>query len=233
VLWSMSSADSDKFQKISASLAQAFSLNMFQGGAEAMPSGKDGAFDSKTSAFTLIRAQVGSIAEPSTIGRDLDIRLDREGVVVSLAGNFLFETGRAELRPEALPVLDGFVNAVRHLPNEIRVGGHTDDVPIQSPLYGSNWELSSARALAVVKYLSAAGIAATRLSGVGHGEYRPVVPNDSRANRAKNRRADLLVVFPDGPAPGSPFGSSTVPGAARATPALPARAPATAQESHP
>lgn len=206
VLWSMSNADSEKWQKISAALQRAFSLDFFEvGGSGSQSSTTSGpvVIDAKLAAFAAIKSQIGVLAQNNDVINDVDVRLDREGVVITLSGNFLFESGRADIQPDAVPLLDGIVAYLRTLPNEVRISGHTDNIPIETPLYASNWELSSARAIAIVKYLTAAGISAERLGAVGFGEYRPLVPNDTRANRAKNRRAELLILFPEGP-PGAP-----------------------------
>jgi chemotaxis protein MotB len=227
VLWSMSNADAEKFQKISAALQRAFSVELFAddrgSGQNTPPSPEQAAFDARLSAFTMIKRQIGAIAETSQVKDDVDVSLTREGIVITLSGNFLFESGRADLRPEAFPILDGVIGAIRLLPNEIRIGGHTDNVPIETPLYSSNWELSSARGVGVLMYRAAGGIDSTRLGAAGYGEFRPVVPNDTRANRAKNRRAELLIVFPDGPPATNPL--ATPAPSVRESPSLPPPTP--------
>jgi chemotaxis protein MotB len=86
-------------------------------------------------------------------------------------------------------------DTVRDLPNVIRVEGHTDDVPIHTTQFASNWELSTARATRVVQLLiEQGGLPADRLSAAGYGEYHPRVGNDSAANRARNRRVDIVIV---------------------------------------
>jgi chemotaxis protein MotB len=86
---------------------------------------------------------------------------------------------------------------LRTVPNVIRVEGHTDDVPIHTPQFNSNWELSTARATTVVQFLIDAGrLDPTRLSAAGYAEYRPRLPNDSPESRARNRRVDIVVLDP-------------------------------------
>ena len=86
---------------------------------------------------------------------------------------------------------------LRPLPNQIRVEGHTDDVPIHTPLFASNWELSTARATTVVQLLiEAGGLDPARLAAAGYAEYRPRLPNDSSDHRARNRRVDIVVLDP-------------------------------------
>ncbi|HSP46523.1 MAG TPA: OmpA family protein, partial [Clostridiaceae bacterium] len=83
--------------------------------------------------------------------------------------------------------------------NEIVVEGHTDNVPMRSATYPTNWELSAGRALAVVRYLSEVkAVPENRLAAIGYGEYRPIIGNDSPANRALNRRVNLLIIIEEG-----------------------------------
>jgi len=132
---------------------------------------------------------------------DVSVGTDREGVVIRLSGSYLFDSGRAELKPNSFALLDAITNQLKLEPNDIRVDGHTDSMPLLgSPLYPTNWELSTARALAVTRYLSETdGIMATRLEAAGYGEFRPIVPNDTREHRALNRRVEihLLTSTPD------------------------------------
>jgi chemotaxis protein MotB len=96
------------------------------------------------------------------------------------------------LKPNSFAVLDAIAAELRIAPNDIRVDGHTDSTPIESPRYPTNWELSAARALAVTRYLSETdGVRAGRLMAAGFGEFRPITDNDSREHRAQNRRVEI------------------------------------------
>lgn len=229
VLWSMSNADAEKFEKISASLQRAFAVDVYRSMNErSRPSDAD--FDPRIAAYMAVKGQVQAVAAAQGLTQDTEVTITNEGILITLTGNFLFETGRADLRPEAAALLDTIVASVHDLPNELRVSGHTDSIPIDTPLFTSNWDLSAARAVSVVRYLAAAGIGAERLSAAGYGEFRPLVPNDTRANRARNRRAEILVVFPASPGArtGLPIDQ---PAAPRLTP-IPASPTPAAQESH-
>jgi chemotaxis protein MotB len=111
----------------------------------------------------------------------------------------LFETGKAQLNPEGKTELDKLAAAIVELNAEIpaeipwvlRVDGHTDKRPIQSPEFHSNWDLSAARAIAVVQYLISKGVPADRLVAAGFGEFQPIDPGTSEAAYAKNRRIEL------------------------------------------
>ena len=110
----------------------------------------------------------------------------------------LFELGKAKIRSNGLPVLDKLAAVIKSTPYKARVEGHTDNVPIRTKQFPSNWELSIARAVNVVKYLAdAKKIDPGRLSAVGYGESRPIGPNNSPASRAKNRRVEIVLIMED------------------------------------
>jgi chemotaxis protein MotB len=119
---------------------------------------------------------------------------DGRGVVLSLPEQATFPVGSAEPTVPARELIERLANSLAALPNPVRVEGHTDDVPIRTARYQSNWELSTARASAVVAYLVEVGkLDPERLSAAGYGEFHPQVPNDSPEHRARNRRVDLVV----------------------------------------
>jgi chemotaxis protein MotB len=123
------------------------------------------------------------------------LHVDSRGVVISLLESGSFPVGSADLTPEARAVLSRIAGTIGDLDSAIRVEGHTDDVPIKTPRFASNWELSSSRAISVLQYLvDAGGISSTRLSASGYGEFHPLVPNDSPESRSKNRRVDLVML---------------------------------------
>jgi chemotaxis protein MotB len=201
VLYSMSSADTTKFKAVSAALQQAFNLDVLQGAAPT--SIGDGSALPAPPADTMIStADVPQVAQiqnkvlaaidGATQVPDVTVTTDREGVVIRLSGSYLFDSGRAELKPNSLAVLDAIATVIRPLQNEVRIDGHTDSLPIDSARYATNWELSSARALAVTRYLSETdGVRPGRLIAAGFGEFRPLVPNDTRDGRAQNRRVEI------------------------------------------
>lgn len=122
-----------------------------------------------------------------------------EGVLITIAESTMFESGQAELRPEALPLLEALAEVlIDQAPKEVRVQGHTDNVPIQSIQFPSNWELSTARAASVVRALSEVyGVPTGGLSASGFAEYKPLTNNTTPDGRAKNRRVELLIVMND------------------------------------
>src|SRR6266851_8604239 len=202
VLYSMSSADSSKFKAISVALQQAFNLDVLKGRggtsigetAEAsVPSELDNLINSsQVSQVSLLGSKIQAAADGVDQSPDVSVSIDKEGVVIRLSGSYLFDSGRAELKPNSLTVLDAVSAELRLQANDIRVDGHTDSTPIDSPRYPTNWELSVARALAVTRYLTESdGLLSARFMAAGFGEFRPLFPNDSREHRAMNRRVEI------------------------------------------
>lgn len=132
-------------------------------------------------------------------GLEADLKVTREtpGIVIRFADTVLFDLGRDELKPEARSLLERMAAFLGGEEYHVRVEGHTDNLPIRTERFPSNWELSTARATRVVRFLAETkAMDPTRLSAVGFGEFRPLVPNTSEANRALNRRVDLVILRP-------------------------------------
>lgn len=132
------------------------------------------------------------------IESDLTISRDAEGVYIDIQESILFTSGSADITTsgeETLGTLSGLFDLFN---NKIVVEGYTDNVPMNTAKFPSNWELSTGRALAVLRYLSEqSGVAPERLSAKGYGEHSPVVPNDSDENRALNRRVNVIIMHED------------------------------------
>ena len=123
--------------------------------------------------------------------------LSEEGVVTIRvrADDVLFARGSADLTPSALHTLDAIAAAIRAVPHDIRVEGHTCDLPIHNARFPSNWELSAQRAISVVLcFVRNHGFSPRRLSAAGYADTVPVAPNNSEDNRARNRRIDIVLV---------------------------------------
>lgn len=118
------------------------------------------------------------------------------GLVISLVSdNLLFPVGEADLRPPALAILDCISELLRDVPNDIMIEGHTCSLPIHTSRYPSNWELSAARACAVVHYLiDRWDIDPVRLAATGYADSRPVAPNDTEEQRVFNRRVQIIIL---------------------------------------
>ena len=136
--------------------------------------------------------QVRQLAEA-----DLNIQVTHthQGTRLSFEDQVLFDFGRATINRTGFAFLNKIADVLDKLPYAVRVEGHTDNVPIRTRRFPSNWELSVARAVSVVKYFAeVSNIDPRRLSAVGYGESRPVAENDTLANRAKNRRVEILLL---------------------------------------
>jgi chemotaxis protein MotB len=126
----------------------------------------------------------------------VDVEVDPRGLVVSIREAGSFALGKADLSSRVREALDEIAAALLGVGNFVRVEGHTDNIPIHTERYASNWELSTARATTVVAHLLARGVQPERLSAAGYGEFHPRLANDSPENRARNRRIDIVVLYP-------------------------------------
>ena len=127
----------------------------------------------------------------------IQVNVTETGIAIKIADPVSFESGSADVKPELYGVLRNIANLVNQAPtSQVRVEGHTDNVPIRSARFPSNWELSSARALNVVRYMAmTGGVDPARLSAIGYGEYRPIAPNTTPENKRMNRRIEIYVDY--------------------------------------
>lgn len=172
--------------------------------ADATPTAEEGAIaDSIPAAEVQTAQQIQTELQgivPTGAQGDVAVELRPEGIVISVSGLLLFDSGDADLQPQARQILDRVAESVRALPYDIRIEGYTDSIQPSGGPYPSNWELSSARALSVTHYLIDHGsIDAKRLSAAAYAEFHPVAPNDTREGRMRNRRIDLVLIPPDSP----------------------------------
>ena len=137
-------------------------------------------------------------AMSALIAKDLiTVRRHRQWIEVEIKTNILFSSGSAQLQPAAEPVLKKLAGILRDYPNRLHVEGFTDNKPIKTAAFPSNWELSTARATSVIRLFSGAGIDPGRLAAVGYGEHRPAAPNDTEEGRSQNRKVVLVVMGDD------------------------------------
>lgn len=134
-------------------------------------------------------------------GKQVVVRRFVDRVEVEIRTDILFGSASASLSKDAHSIIERLTDALARFPNPVRVEGHTDDVPIRTRAYPSNWELSAARAATVVHIMSTRGIAPQRLAVLGFGEFRPAAPNNSAEGRNQNRRVLLVVTGLSGTAP--------------------------------
>ncbi|MGA3044793.1 MAG: flagellar motor protein MotB [Bryobacteraceae bacterium] len=127
--------------------------------------------------------------------RGLEPKLEPRGLVISLPHVILFPAGEDTVSPRALPTIAQIADVLRDLPNDVRLIGHADPVPIHNRRFRSNWELSMARSQKILDLLSRRyGIPESRLSIASYGPYRPAAPNDTVDGRASNRRVEIVIL---------------------------------------
>lgn len=146
-----------------------------------------------------IHDEVKKIIDQKNLENDVEVKNETKGVLIRFKDDVIYDVGSAELKPAAKVILTQISDVLKKYNKNIRIEGHTDSLPIQSGKYESNWELSSARAISVVKFLSSElpldkRIKQQSFEVSGYGEFRPIAPNDTDQNRQKNRRIEMLII---------------------------------------
>lgn len=205
ILYSISQVDQEKLMALAMALGNAFGLSgqtsvIYSGATTDM---KPVIMEQSQVVLTTIRQKVQKWILQRKLEREIKVRFNERGLVISLmTDKVLFNPGSAELLPKTKRLLSEIAELIRTTTNPIVVEGHTDDTPIKSPnvkrKFKDNWELSTMRAVNVVKYLiENKGISPDRLSAAGYAEYKPLVPNIDDVQRAKNRRIDIVLLKSD------------------------------------
>ncbi len=202
VMYSISQVSEGKYRALSETLVEAFSPAM-RSARPAVPEDDSGMapfFGTEFAAEQQARQQLQELSERF---REQLAELTEQGLVqidgneywlqIELQDSILFASGSADLNPEAHEIFTRLAQILRDYDNPVQVEGYTDNVPISTPRFPSNWELSAARASSVVKWLAGQGVAPQRLSAVGYGEYQPVASNATAEGRARNRRVALVI----------------------------------------
>jgi len=211
VMFSMANTDLKNFQKVAQSLRSAFNVGGTSPATSIIGTSDGGASASGDASaplvfnslppnrrdFVRISTELTTYAESLHASGDISINMTMEGIIISLSEKLVFEPGQANLRPEVESVLDKVVELLKPLENKVRVEGHTDNIPTNNPVYPTNWELSVLRAVSVVRYLTEKGrLPGDRIQAAGSAEFKPLAPNDTRDNRALNRRVDIIIIYP-------------------------------------
>ena len=128
-------------------------------------------------------------------GEEIDVNLEQDGLRIAIKSGLLFAPGSASVTDEVEDVVKKIAESLQDLDNDLIIAGYTDNIPSNTDQYPTNWELSAARAMTVMKLLvKHHGIEEDRVSVQAYGEYKPKVPNNNEENRAKNRRVEIFVV---------------------------------------
>jgi len=145
----------------------------------------------KKVSLSQINMEVKKLVKSQELQDQVKVRMDARGVTLEIASDLAFNVGSADLSPAIKDFMPKLVETMKVATYSIAVEGHTDDVPIRSGQYPSNWELSAARASAVIRFLTGQGVPSDKFQAIGFADTRPKVENDSSENRAKNRRVDI------------------------------------------
>lgn len=129
------------------------------------------------------------------MGTEISTTIDKRGLIISLNNAILFESGSADIKNNNENTLSKIAQIINELNHHLRIEGHTDNIPINTSKYPSNWELSTARAASVVRlFINECKVSPDKVVAVGYGEYKPVADNSTEKGRAKNRRIDIIVL---------------------------------------
>jgi chemotaxis protein MotB len=196
ILFAISNISAVKFNRLARAISGGFSStsainNPPNGGALGHQLGR-----TDEANMVAIKAALDKYIARQRLQTKVQTRIASQGLVVTLLSDkAYYDSGSAELRPETKSVLTVIAGQLRGVRNEVRVEGSTDDVPIATYAYPSNWELSAARATGVTRYLvERERIAPTRISLAGYGQFRPKFANDSDVHRQQNRRVDIVIL---------------------------------------
>lgn len=198
LMFSFSEIDAQKFRSI---------MSSFQGGAGVLEGGTNINLDENLELtdglleedLEKLKDILEEYADSVGLGEEIILTVEERGLVVRFMDNVLFDSGKADLKPESMEILKSIaeiLNRDEFKDKLIKVEGHTDTDPIlYSKKYPTNWELSATRATNVLRYLvEEENIEGNRVSSSGYSYYRPIAPNDTRENKAKNRRVDIVIL---------------------------------------
>ena len=142
-----------------------------------------------------LKNELLKIIDDNNYSSSIRLEENERGITVHILEDILFSPGSADIAPGSKKMLSNLAVILRELPNDIRIEGHTDNTPINTPFFKSNWHLSVARATSTADYLMQhEKINPDKVSIVGNGEYKPIVANDTPENRAQNRRVDIVII---------------------------------------
>ena len=198
LLFSFSAVDAEKFKAIMAS---------FQGGSGVLSGGTsleppinliEDDLDIEVD-LRILMEYLQEYAETLDLEEKIVVQVEERGLVVRFADNLFFDSGSSDIKPESVEILKTvaeLLNREEFLEKQIKVEGHTDSDPIlRSAKFPTNWELSSARATNVLRYLVESELMhGARVSSAGYSYYRPIMPNDTAENKAQNRRVDIVIL---------------------------------------
>ncbi|OPY03920.1 MAG: Motility protein B [Syntrophorhabdus sp. PtaB.Bin184] len=199
MMYTFSKHDSEKYRELTGHLK-----SIFTGGSSVASAGaRTGNIPFDVSLKTPAAAddvkekleeKIRKLEDTDSLGKKISVITDERGIVIRVLDEAFFDLGKADLKARAKRTLDTIAPIIGAVNNPLRVEGHTDDIPISTAEFRSNWELSVRRATEVVRYLiEKHDLSPRRISAVGYAEYHPVAPNDTAENRSRNRRIEIII----------------------------------------
>ncbi|GAB6282804.1 MAG: OmpA family protein [Ignavibacterium sp.] len=189
ILYAISTIDVKKYEKVISAMGNVFGSQK-----------KLGIFDNSSSKiepieFADLKSKLNSVITENNIEGSIKLIENERGITVRILDDILFPSGSAELNEYSKIILKKIAKVIMNLPNDIRIEGHTDNIPISSSAYQSNWHLSVARAVNTAYYLmNFENLNPDKVSVVGYSEFKPVDTNDTPEGRANNRRVDIVIL---------------------------------------
>lgn len=209
VLFASADANAAKFTQMAQSLSAAFSgsPSVFDNNQAITPevdaskpdqskdTAKEQAYLRESVQLAEVKREIDKYMQKNNLAGDLTTILTDDGLMIRIKDSALFNSGSAELRPESLVIGNEVAKILSVLSQQIVISGHTDNIPIRTREFPSNWELSSMRAINFMKFLlTRENMKPERFSAIGYGEYRPMVDNNTPDGHSKNRRVEVLIM---------------------------------------
>jgi chemotaxis protein MotB len=189
ILYAISKIDVNKYEKMITAMGDVFGkggkiVNMKIAGPSTAPN-----------TANHLMSDLGQLIDKYHYNKSIRLEENERGVTIHILDDILFPSGSSELASYSVTILNGLAEILKELPNDIRVEGHTDNIPINTAVFPSNWHLSVARALNTAYYLiNKEGLNPEKVSIVGNSEYKPISTNDTQEGRASNRRVDIVII---------------------------------------
>ena len=191
ILYAVSNLDAKKYQKVISAMGSVFGSGSKV--INVMPASN--ANSVIPTHEVNLKSELQKLIDKYHYNNSIKLEQNRRGIVIHILDDILFPSGSAVINKSSLQILDSIATILKELPNDIRVEGHTDNVPIHTAKFPSNWHLSVARALNTAYYLiNTEGLVAGKVSIVGYSEYKPIASNDTPEGRAINRRVDIVII---------------------------------------
>ena len=193
-MYAISNVDSKKLEQFASSMKAAFKEGVEQKQFSViadvqviLPTAMESESHVREMLDTIIKESAGSV----------NVKRDHRGIVIAVADKMLYTSGSAKLKEDAINFLDQLVQPIVDYPHPVRIEGHTDNIPISTREFPSNWELSASRAINVAKYfIEKHGLDPGRITSIGYAEHKPLTSNDSPEGRSKNRRVEIVLLSP-------------------------------------